>query len=244
MQTIGNYTYPDRGTFAEALALADKAAKYQGILPNKNAAEALNYTVKKVLGGEIYKKFDDLELFGLFRRGRGTIEITELGMAAIDPYDKTKALQAKNTALRNIKLIPDAFTQLKGELPDSNAFPSFLIKFMGINLIEAQNHAESIRKLLSEAFPILSEAGGAVWRPPLGGENKLPTQPEISGIVNVTSQSAAGELRTTYGSVVINNLDTLEIAEKYIELLRKQFKPKPSEKDKKAAGGHDSMTGG
>jgi hypothetical protein len=233
MQTVGKYSYPDRGTFTEALVLTEKAAKYQGILPNKDAAEALNYTVKKVIGGEIYKKFDDLEKFSLFKRGRGTIEITELGMAAIDPYDKTKALAAKNTALRNIKLIPDTFTQLKGELPDSNAFPSFLIKFMGINLIEAQNHAESIRKLLSEAFPILKEAGGAGWQPTSGGD-KLPTHQEIGGTVDVASQSVSGELRTTYGSVVINNLDTLEIAEKYIELLRKQFaKPKQSKEDKK-----------
>jgi len=233
MQTVGKYPYPDRGTFAEALVLTEKAAKYRGILPNKDAAEILNYSVKRVLGGEIYKKFDDLQHFGLFKRGRGTIEITDLGMAAIDPYDKTKALNAKNTALRNIKLIPDAFTQLKGELPDSNAFPSFLMQFAGVNLVEAQNHAESVRKLLTEAFPILKEAGGAGWKPTLGGE-KLPTHQEVSGTVSVISESASGELRTTYGSVVINDLDTLEIAEKYIELLRKQFaKPKQSKEAKK-----------
>jgi hypothetical protein len=233
MQTVGKYSYPDRGTFAEALILAEKAAKLSGILPNKDAAEALNYTVKKVIGGEIYKKFDDLEQFGLFKRGRGTIEITELGMSAIDPYDKTKALKAKATALRNIKLIPDTFTQLKGELPDSNAFPSFLIKFMGLNLIEAQNHSESVRKLLSEAFPILREAGSTTWPPPTGGEIKVPTPLDTRG---PTAQEAmpSGELRTTYGSVVINNIDTLEIAEKYLELLRKQLsKPKQTKEEER-----------
>jgi len=233
MQTVGKYSYPDRGTFAEALVLTEKAAKYQGILPNKDAAEALNYTVKKVIGGEIYKKFDDLEQFGLFKRGRGTIEITDLGMAAIDPYDKTKALKAKNTALRNIKLIPDTFTQLKGELPDSNAFPSFLIRFMGINLIEAQNHAEDIRKLLSEAFPILKEAGGSGWQPLSGGEIKTPTPLDSRGPIQ--AETPSGELRTTYGTVVINNMDTLEIAEKYLELLKKQLtKPKQKEEERKA----------
>jgi len=223
METIGKYTYPSRGSFGEALSIAEEALKkYRGIIPNKAAAEVLKYTVKNVIGGEIYKKFEDLTMFGLFKRGRGTLETTDLATEALDPYDKSKASQAKARALRNIKLIADAFTELKGEIPDSNAFPAFLTRFAGISWQEAQKRSESVRKLYIEAFPYLKEGGGEVIGPlPLGGETKLP---EMIGTKADEKETAPfGELRTTIGSVVIRDLDTLDIAEKYIELLRKQF---------------------
>jgi hypothetical protein len=69
MLRIGDYDYPNLGTFSDTMMLAQEAlSKYAGIIPNIDAVGKLGYTVKNpaAISGPIYKRINDLVAFGLF----------------------------------------------------------------------------------------------------------------------------------------------------------------------------------
>jgi hypothetical protein len=158
MLQIGKYKYPNQVTFAEALKIAQIAiSKYEGKMSNKDMAEALGYKVKDpaAISGYIFRKFDDVCAYGLMKRQRGFVRVTEIAEEALDPYDTRKAQDGKAKAIRQIPIVNDAFTQWNGEVPSETAFPAKLTEFRDISWQEAQKHSESLRKLFSEVFPYL-----------------------------------------------------------------------------------------
>lgn len=179
LKTIGEFNYPNLGTFKDALDIAQEAIdKYGGIIPNDKAAEKLGYHIKdpKKISGPIYQRLGDLAMFGLFEKIRGGYKTLDLAVKALDPYDSANATQGKAEAIRRIPIIERAFTTWKGEIPQETAFPAKLERLVeGISWKEAQNHAESLRNLFIEAFPYLRAVGEPTGQK-LGGEDLEPEQ--------------------------------------------------------------------
>lgn len=175
MEQVGKYKYPNQVTFAEALKIAQIAiSKYEGKMSNKDMAEALGYKVKDpaAISGYIFRKFDDVCSYGLMKRQRGFVKVTEIAEEALDPYDTRKAQDGKAKAIRQIPIVNDAFTQWNGEIPSETAFPAKLTEFKDISWKDAQKHAEPLRKLINEVFPYLKSSPAI----------SPPTLPKGSGV--------------------------------------------------------------
>lgn len=177
LRTIGEFNYPNLGTFKDALDIAQEAIdKYGGIIPNDKAAEKLGYKIKnpKKISGPIYQRLGDLAMFGFFEKIRGGYKTTDLAVKALDPYDSANANQGKAEAIRRIPIIERAFTTWEGEIPQETAFPAKLERLIeGISWKEAQNQSESLRNLFIEVFPYL-RAVGEPTRHERGGEDLEP----------------------------------------------------------------------
>jgi len=194
LRRLGDVEYPDLGTFNDALDIAQEAIdQYGGVIPNDKAAEKLGYKVKdpKKISGNIYRRLGDLSKFGLFEKIRGGYRTTELAEKALDPYDSASAVEGKADAVRNIPIVEKAFTQWNGDVPPESAFPARLQALIGgISWKEAQNHAESLRKLFIECFPYLRPASERKIGLPVGsdvGGDIMSAKPE-SRTMTVTAK--------------------------------------------------------
>jgi hypothetical protein len=154
MLTFGKYSYPNQVTFAEALEVTRVAiTRFDGKMSNKDMAEALGYKVNpNAISGYIFRKFDDVCAYGLMKRQRGYIRVTEIAIEACDPYDSRKANVARAKAIAQMPVVAEAFTQWNGEIPSETAIPSKLVDLFGLSWKDAQQHAESLRKLFIELF--------------------------------------------------------------------------------------------
>lgn len=181
MDKIGEFAYPTLASFAEAISMAKEALDRGGIISTKIATEKLGYNIKnpKAIGGVIYKRFDDLCMFGLLKRERGGLRATDLAQEALNPHDSLKASSGKAKALRKIPIINKAYNEWNGKVPENEAFPANLEKLTSVSWIEAQKRAQSLRKLFIEVFPYLDAAEGlpslaATSEPEVRGEEKMP----------------------------------------------------------------------
>jgi len=168
MRKIGRFEYPDRGGFKDALKIAEAAIKkYGGAIPYKAAAEELGYHIKSpgAISGYIYKRFDDICMFGLTTRERKVMKATPLAEKALDPTDPARAAEGKAEAIRNIEIIALAYDEWNGEIPSETAFPAKIAKLANVSWIEAEKHAESLRKLFMECFPYLKAAPEPIPKP-------------------------------------------------------------------------------
>lgn len=201
MNIIAEHTYPNIGTFSEALDVAKEAIdKYGGIIPNEKAAEKLGYKIKdpRKISGPIYRRLGDLSLFGLFEKIRGGYKTNNLAEKALDPYDAVKAAEGKREAIRNIQIIEKAFTEWKGEIPAETAFPVKIERLIGgVSWKEAQNHAESLRKLFIECFPHLKTASENITAigSEVGGEN-VENKPQIGNMTISAKSEGFGVTKT------------------------------------------------
>jgi hypothetical protein len=161
MLTVGKFSYPNQVTFAEALEIARTAiTKFDGKMSNVAVAEALGYKSPKpnAISGYIFRKFDDLCAYGLMKRQRGFVRVTDIAVQALDPFDSRKASEGKAKAINQMPIVREAFAQWNGEIPQETAFPSKLNDLLGVSWQEAQKHADSLRKLFNEVFPYLKPA--------------------------------------------------------------------------------------
>jgi len=238
MQKIGEYEYPDKITFKEVLDLAeDTLTKYGGMISNFDAAKKLGHSVTNptAISGWIFKRFEDACTFGLLKKERGGLRSTDLAIEALDPYDAERANVGKVKAIRNIKLVADAFDAWNGEIPDATAFPAKLAQITNISWQEAQKQAESVRKLFIELFPYLKSSTGL--QTPISGEPSDRggmTLPKHEETISTDRIMPFGELKTTSGSIIVRDEDTLNIARQLLDLLEKQFKSKKPEEQQSA----------
>ncbi len=195
MLTIGKYSYPNQVTFAKALEIARTAiTKYDGKMSNKDVAEALGYKVKNpnAISGYIFRKFDDICAYGLMKRQRGYVKVTNIASKALDPYDTRKAKEGKAKAIMQMPIVREAFTQWNGEIPPETALPSKLVDLLGVSWQEAQKHAESLRKLFREVFPYLKATPEAMIETSVGsgvgGESQTMTVKQETGDMTVSAR--------------------------------------------------------
>jgi hypothetical protein len=163
MLAVGKYSYPNQVTFAEALEIARTAiTKFDGKMSNVAVAEALKYKSPKpnAISGYIFRRFDDVCAYGLMKRQRGFLKVTDIAIQALDPYDAEKAREGKAKAISQMPIVKEAFTQWNGEMPTETAFQSKLTDLLGGSWQEAQKHAEQLRKLFIELFPYLQSTSG------------------------------------------------------------------------------------
>jgi hypothetical protein len=237
MQKIGEYEYPDKITFKEVLELTqDTLTKYGGMISNFDAAKKLGHSVTNptAISGWIFKRFEDACAFGLLKKERGGLKTTDLAVEALDPYNNEKSDAGKAKAIRNIKLVADAFDAWNGELPDTTAFPNKLAQITDISWQDAQKQAEVVRKLFNELFPYLKPSAG-LQTPVLGepsdrGGINIPTKREETR--SATTFAPYGEVKTTMGSIIVRDEDTLSIARSLLDLLEKQIKAKKPDEQK------------
>jgi len=230
LKTLGQYDYPDLGTFKEALDMAEEITKnHAGIISNKDAAEKLGYKVKdpQRITGSFYEKMKDLSSFGFFEKVRGAYKTTPLAEKALDPYDSTKANEGRTEAIRKIRVIVDAYTQWQGEVPTEHAFPAKIAQLTGISWIEVQKYADSLRKLFIEAFPYLQASPRHI--PPPSRDEKAQEDDSHMEIENepkgVVSDQLVGELRTVdYGTLRLRDSLSIDVAITILQNLKRKIK--------------------
>lgn len=232
MAKIGEFVYPTRATFTDALQVTDAAVtRFGNLIPYIEATKILGYNIKdpSAIPGYVYKRFDELCYFGLLARDKPNrgLRSTELGRRAFDPDYQTKANEAKAEAVRNVPIVAKAFTDWKGKIPEDNAFPARLADLASVTRLEAENHVTDLKKLISECFPVLQSSGqpsplrrAEIVQPDFGtgrGEKRLVDAPTSGPGLNEGTDY--GELRTTIGSVNITDTVTLGLAKHLLEAL-------------------------
>lgn len=224
LQTIGNYEYPEKVTFSEALEIARKAIdEYDGKMSNKDVAEALGYKIRNpnAISGYIFRKFDDICSYNLMRRGRGFVEITDIAKEATNLFDSRKAEEGKTKAIRKMQIVMKAFTEWNGKIPPETAFPSKLEKLLDISFQEAKKHAPLLRKLFIEVFPYLKPTPET--KTEIFVSDQVVGRDEVMVEKKIVSMPArvTGELRTEeYGILKIKDEVSIDIAIKILHSLR------------------------
>lgn len=234
MINIGKYSFPNEVTFAEALKIAKIAVdKYSGKMSNKDVAEAMDYKIKNPasISGYIFRKFDDLCAYNLMKRERGFLSVTAIGYEALDKVDSRKAEEGKAKAIRQIRIVEEAFTKWNGEIPTETAFLSKMSTDFGIPWQEAQKCTESLRKLLIEVFPYLK----AVSEPTsfMGTETRrdMAIKDTSTVAIDIGEPHIMGELRTEeYGIIKIKDETSIEMARMALSSLERKIKEKKEEK--------------
>ena len=223
MNKIGEYTYPSFGTFADAMTISKKAIEnFGGVIPIAGAAKLLGYKIsdKSNISGSIYKRFNELESFGLFTRDSGGLLTTDLAKDALHPNNEEVAKSGKIKAIRNITIVGKAFDTWHGVIPDISAFPGQLSVLVGISWPECRKHSEPLHRLFSETFPHL------------GTSTEIPESLDFANNPKITSEQIVaeekpktlkGELKTTIGSVIITDNSTLNLARKLLDVFEEQL---------------------
>jgi len=225
MKKIGNYEYPNYGAFEDSVAITRKAIEnFGGIIPLPDAARVLGYKIheKTKLSGTVYQRIKDLECFGLFRRDRSGLRITDLARSALHPYDEETAKDGKIKAIRNITIIGKAFDQWNGNIPDISAFPGKLADISDINWTDCKKHVPTLNKLFVETFPYLRSQNEST---PGGTIDEISTSKSFTE-VRVGEQKPhvlKGELKSTIGSVFITDISTLNLARKLLDVFEEQL---------------------
>jgi hypothetical protein len=240
MDKLGEYQYPNLSGFSEALQVAEDALnRYGGVMPNLDVAQKLGYKVKNPAGipGYVYKRFDDMCVFGLFQRERGGVRTTDLAVKALDPYDQTKSRDGLAKAIRNVEIIGKAFDEWRGVVPDDTAFPAKLAALTGVEWVEAKKHVEGLRRLFTECFPYLKTTGPPPMKPQLaetqkaGSEVRSVAQPPLT---TGATGGPYGEVRTTMGTIVIGSKATLNLARNLLDILEDEIAKVEAEEKKSA----------
>lgn len=246
MMKIADFEYPTHVTFGETLKVTQAAVKdYGDIIPILEATKLLDYNFASAaaIPGRVYKRLDEMTTFGLLERDRVNkgLKATPLGKQAFADYE-VEATQARIQAIENVSIIKKAFTEWKGKIPGDTAFPSELAKLTGRPRNEVEPAVDSLKRLISECFPILHSPGQPA---PLASPKPMGQGPDRrdTRLVDTPASKAAsegghyGELRTTMGSVNIVDEATLGVAETILAAFRKTFEqpsiaPKKTKDDK------------
>jgi len=198
-------------------------------------AEALGYKVKSpdAISGYIFRKFDDVCAYGLMKRQRGFVKVTDVAIQATDPYDAPKAREGKAKAINQIPIVREAFTQWHGEIPQETAFPSKLKDLIpGVSWQEVQKHSEGLRRLFTEVFPYLrASLESTTPSPHLEMRNDTATIGTRQGTGNVTL-SASGENFGFTKTLPFTRAGIKELRN-LVEFLETQVKEEQSEESRK-----------
>lgn len=234
MINMGKYSFPNQVTFTDALKIAKIAVdKYSGKMSNKDVAEAMGYKIKNPasISGYIFRKFDDMCAYNLMKRERGFLSVTAIGYEALDKVDSRKAEEGKAKAIRQIRIVEEAFTKWNGEIPTETAFLSKVSTDFVIPWQEAQKYTESMRKLFIEVFPYLK----AVSKPTsfIGTETRrdMTIKDTNTAAIDIGEPHIMGELRTEeYGIIKIKDETSIEMARMALTSLERKIKEKKEEK--------------
>jgi hypothetical protein len=231
MNKIGNYAYPEKTSFKEALSVAQEAiTKYAGTMPNDKVAIKLGHDIKNPdsISGWIYRRFDDICLFGLTERNKGAVKSTSLAEKALDPNDEKRASEGKAEAIRNVQIIAKAFDEWNGEIPTETAFPAKIGELTNVSWVEAQKHAETLRNLFIETFPYLKSVPGIPGGGSLesGGEgDEMESKTDLGSLtINAREQGF------TFSKTLPFNKGGLESLKKLIDFLETQINPEEEKK--------------
>ena len=246
---IADYQWPTAVTFEETLKVTRAAVKdYGDIIPILEATKLLDYNFGSAaaIPGRVYKRLDEMTMFGLLERDRVNkgLRATDLGKQAFADYE-VEANQAKVKAVRGIAIIDKAYTEWKGKIPGDTAFASELAKLTDRPRTEVEKAVDSLKRLISECFPILQSPGQPAPLTTSPHRNTVAStgRREIALVDTPASKTGEGEqygeLRTTLGSVNITNETTLGVAERILQAFREyysQLQTTSQKKDKKQPG--------
>lgn len=230
---IADYQWPTAVTFEETLRVTEAAVKtYGDIIPILDATRLLGYDFASAaaIPGRVYKRLDEMTAFGLLERDRVNkgLKATELGKEAFADYE-VEANQARVKAIKNVGIIEKAYITWKGKVPGDTAFASELAKLTDRPRTEVEKAVDSLKRLISECFPILQSPGqpAPLTQPRSMGQGS--DRRENNRLVDTPASKPStegghyGELRTTMGSVNIVDEATLGVAETILAAFRKTF---------------------
>ncbi len=224
-------------------------------MPYLAVVQKLGYNIKDPRGisGYIYRRFDDMVSFGLFKRERGGIRTTDLSKQALDPYNQENARQGKARCVRNVAIVGKAYDEWGGQLPQDDAFAGKLSDLAGVDWLEAKKHVDPLKALFSDCFQYLEASRGLpsplatnLGVPAKGMPSISPTYtgfPEVrENKLGQIGEMPLGELRTTAGSIVIRNASTLRLARSLLDVLEEEITKSSALQDREseATGGKGS----
>jgi len=206
---IGNHSIPDLRLFPKLYE--DIKAIYENYrLDEADSEEA----VAKLCGhrsaksGSWYSKLADMRLYGLLEP-RG-LKATSLAEKLTYGTDEEKQ-DAINKAILSVSLWKELYSRFGVELPESNFWVQ-LQRITGLDPLEAQKHADSVRKsYLSDASHIKSTK-----KPEFGGKGVQP-DPIDSSMSTINIQVGP------YSQTIPYTKDGVKYAKGFLELLGKQL---------------------
>lgn len=222
---IGNYSVPDLRLFpnvSEAAKIIYENYKLEEATDENSVAVALKH--KTANSGAFLSKLADLRLYGLLEPR--SIKATPLAEKLTYGTEEDKQ-EAINKAVLNVPLWREIYSKLGVKLPESNFWVQ-LQKITGISLLEAQKHAETVRKAyLDDISHIKAETeANKMQRQDTGGNFDIDAS---------ISQSLEAQANIVRGLVLQGAFD---IAKDFIEFIKKgteQKKPQV-ESEEKAEG--------
>ena len=208
---IGSYTIPDLRLFPkihEATRLIYENYRLDEARDETAVATLLRH---KSPSGAFYSKIADLRLYGLLE-SRG-IKATPLAEKLTYGTEQEKQ-EATNKAILNVPLWKELYSRFGVELPESNFWVQ-LQRITGLDPLEAQKHADSVRKAyLDDASHIK-----AIEKPEIGGRAVGAGRIDISmSTINIQ----AGQFSQT----IPYTKEGIELAKGFLDLLGKQLKTK------------------
>lgn len=209
---IGSYSIPDLRLFPKLFK--DVKLIYENYrLDEAEDEEAVAKLCghKSAKSGAWFSKLADMRLYGLLEQ-RG-LKATPLAERLTYGTEEEKQ-EAINKAILNIPLWKELYSRFGVELPESNFWVQ-LQRITGLDPLEAQKHADSIRKAYLDDVSHIK----AREKPELGGRGEMPSGIDISvSTINIQ----AGQFSQT----IPYTKEGIELAKGFLDLLGKQLKTK------------------
>ena len=195
-------------------------------IDHDTAARFLNYSNGN--NGAYRTKVADLKSYQLLNpNSRSKIQVSNLGKSAT--YSKSE--EEKNNAILEViksvelyRLIYEKF----GTNPPNDLWPD-LAQWSGAKPNEAQEMQYEIREAYLADLRNLSMTTMVETKRPQNIEEWPQANVGSSSNANQQSDTSSGmpaKLTTKFGTVLITNLDTIDIAKAYLNLIEKEFKAK------------------
>lgn len=216
---IGNYSIPKLRLFPNIyndVKLIYENYKLEEVPDENVAAKLLGHT--KASGGYWFSKRADMRLYGLLEPRKFKLTLLAQKLTVMTEEDKQEATEQ---AILNIPLWKELHSNFGAKLPDSNFWVQ-LQRITGLDPLEAQKHAEIVRKAYLEDIrhikPVKEEIQG-------GPE----VEPNIVDTSNTTTTQEFGEADLVKGLI---QHGAFEIAKNFIDFIANKIKTETEEPEK------------
>lgn len=221
---VGSYSIPDLRLFPKIydnIKLIYENYRREEAEDEEAVAKLCGH--KSAKSGAWFSKLADMRLYGLLeQRGLKATDLAEKLTYGMEEEQQ----EAVNKAVLNISLWKELYSRFGVELPESNFWVQ-LQRITGLDPLEAQKHADSIRKAyLDDASHIKAKK-----KPERGGLGEMSSGIDISmSTINIQ----AGQFSQT----IPWTEEGIELAKGFLDLLGQQLKTeeKPKEKTSKGEG--------
>lgn len=218
---VGNKSIPNT-RFLECVEKTKAFYGNRGFEPAEPDVAAREFGYSNGLNGAYRMKLADLRLFGLFT-SRGNPQVSSLGKQVTYPETDEEKGKAIMDSLMSVELYKLIYDKYKLNPPDK--LWSDIHNWTGLTINDSESIQHKVRELYYEDIKNI-ETTGLVGQltPKVEAQNKLVDQQKEAKSEIESVENASAKLITKYGTVIITDNDTVEIARSYLKLLEKNFK--------------------